>query len=443
MTRHFVISDLHLGMGRLENGDWHPLEDFKSDAAFGKFLGFVEQEQADELIINGDWIDFLQLEPFAYSKGLFAENGQRLGWTEEESLQKLESCRAAHAHKEFFDYLRDFLKAGRKVTVIMGNHDPDIFWPRVQVELRNLLRPPKPGRLEFIRTFVRRGTAHIEHGNQHCSPENKFQDPKKIFHPSKGDGEERLEMIWGSIFVMEFFNSLERTHPYADKIKPTESALWLGIKNRWVNGEIVALFVKFLRGAGIPFGTITNLLSEQRKQPIELIKGIKDKRIARELLEIYGESPEFKKSFDEEIGLTAQEEWKSINAPSNDPPVSLDELTPTVAEESRTLGLFREGAEFRGARKLLKQDSVSQVIFGHTHMEIDGADPKAKVKNYFNTGTWIKNLDLKKGENRESLENITMDDLKKDELFELRLMTAVIDVNKDSHANVSLQRINI
>lgn len=443
MTTHFVISDLHLGMGHLADGHtWHPLEDFRAeaDAAFDRLLARMAKENADELIINGDWIDFLQLEPFAYQDSLYSKNGQRLGWTEEESLEKLENCKAANAHKDFFDKLGDFLRAGAKLTVMLGNHDPDLFWPKVQEEIRKLLQPAEREQVEFVRTFVRRGTAHVEHGNQHCSPENRFQDPENIFHQCVSDGKVRFEMVWGSIFVMEFFNSLEQAHPYADKIKPTASAVWLGIKNGWIDGEAGGKFVKFLKGAGIPWHSLAELLVEQRRSPKELIRSIKDKKLSNQLLQVYNADPEFRKEFDEEIAQTPDEEWKSINTPDNDPPVGLDELTPASDEATVTLGLFRDDVEFRGVRRLLKQMGVAQVIFGHTHTEIDGGGAHVLIKNYYNTGTWMRRLDLKKKENRELLKNVTAEDLKRDELFESNIVAARIEVDNGS-TTVSLEQI--
>src|SRR5580765_7777197 len=112
MSRHYVISDLHLGMGKLPDQSWHPLEDFRSDAAFKSFLDFLEDDDAEELIINGDWLDFMQLEPYAYTPDFFSVDGHRLGWTEEDSLQKLENCRKAHAG--FFSDLSSFIAANKK-----------------------------------------------------------------------------------------------------------------------------------------------------------------------------------------------------------------------------------------------------------------------------------------------------------------------------------------
>lgn len=443
MSRHFVISDLHLGMGRLTDGTWHPLEDFKSDASFKKFLASIEAD-ADELIINGDWIDFTQLEPLAYTPGLFSAEGHRLGWTQKDSLKKLESC--ACAHKGFFDDLKAFLNTGKKVTIIMGNHDPDLFWPDVQKEIHRLLQPAREEQLEMTMTHVRRGSAHIEHGNQHCSPENKFYNPQNVFHECTADGQQRLELVWGSVFVMEFLNPIETKCPYADNIKTTARAIWLGIKNRWIGGGTAAKFVKFLWGAGIPWSSLaSNILSEE-KPPDRMIRDLRDPEIAQVLMDLYKDDEQFKESFDEEIAQTSPEEWMAINSidqngQDHQQPLSIEELTPsTETEEAATLGVFRENPEVRGAESLFS-DEVKQVIFGHTHTEIDGADPNAKVKKYFNTGTWVNSMDLSKRANRLRLENISEVDLKNDALFDLRLRTAVIEIGSDNSTNVSLRAI--
>jgi UDP-2,3-diacylglucosamine pyrophosphatase LpxH len=443
MTRHHIISDLHLGMGRLDDNNWHSLEDFKSDDFFRSYLDRVAAD-ADELIINGDWIDFHQLEPYAFPEQyLRSETGHRLGWTEEDSLSKFENCRAARAHKGFFDDLRHFLRnAAAKLTVIMGNHDPDLFWPRMMEEVRNLLCPRRQEQLEFVQTFTRRGTAHIEHGNQYCSPENRFSNPSDVFHRCTTDGKLRLEMVWGTVFVMEFFNSIEQEFPYAGSLKTQSHAIWWGIKNGWIGGDIAAKFVKFLSGAGVPWSSITaNMLAGGKRQPSEeLIKGV-DTGIYQDLIALYDGNPHFRQKFDEEIALTPAEEWIGITS-SNRPELSIDMLTPLVDEASTTLGIFRDQPEFRGALKLLKQSGVKQVIFGHTHAELDGSRDDAKVKNYFNTGSWVNSLDLSKKETRERVTKLTREDLKNDGLFELRLMSSIVEVEEDNSTFVSLVQLN-
>ena len=243
---------------------------------------------------------------------------------------------------------------------------------------------------------------------------------------------------------MEFFNNIEKDFPFADNLKTQGRAIWLGIKNGWVGGDMAAKFVKFIWGAGIPWEAIAaNVLSEQPRKPDQLIQNINDQELAQELLNLYDSNPDFRKDFDEEIAKTPTEEWKAINSIDHQQPVTLEQLMPEVEGASPTLGIFRDEPEFRGAEKLLEQQGVEHVIFGHTHVEIDGSRPEVKVKNYFNTGTWVSSIDLSKKENRARLRKIKGNDLKDETLFELRLMATVIHVRDDWHTEVSLERLNI
>lgn len=436
MTRHYVISDLHLGMG-----SWHRLEDFNSDARFREFLDQIEDEGGDELIINGDWIDFPQIEPFdSYpARKLFSAEGHRLGWTEEDSLKKLENCRAERAHKGFFDDLAAFLRSGKRVTILMGNHDPDLFWRKVSEEMRRLLNPPTPEQLRFEQTFIRRGTAHIEHGNQYATPENKFANPANIFHPCAEDNQVRLEMVWGTIFMMEFFNDMEEKYPFVDNVKTQLRALFLGIRNRWLNGRALGKAIKMLWSAGIPWSTLPELLKPQ-PQPDALIQNLSDQDLARELLNIYDSDPVFRSEFNDEIiNNTSPEEWQAMLSSSNSQDVTLEELTPQVEEKAPTMGLFRDDPEVRAAQNIIEQYAgVKQVIFGHTHTSIDGADKESIVPGYFNSGCWVSSLDLKDKEKRKRLNNIKLEDLRDETLFELQLQYVLVEVGADNATDIQL-----
>lgn len=440
MSLHYVISDLHLGMGK-----WHPLEDFTSDDAFRALLDQITAEGGEELIINGDWIDFPQLEPLDCYPGdkLFSVDGHRLGWTQDDSLRKLENCKAERGHKGFFDDLRAFLKSGKKLTVLMGNHDPDLFWEKVKDELYSLLNPPNHKQLQLVQTFTRRGTVHIEHGNQRATPENKFVNPNNVFHVCAQDGQTRLEMVWGTIFMMEFFNELERNYPFADNVKTHLRAVFLGVRNRWLGGRALGKAIKLLWSAGIPWDVIPELLREERVSPDALIQNLDDQDLATELLHRYDSDAEFRQEFDDEIlNHTAREEWRSMLSATPQQKVTLEELTPQVEERSPTLGIFRDDPEVRAARELIEtSNGVKHVIFGHTHTEIDGASDVASVGNYFNTGSWVRSMDLRDVEKRRRLNDISLDDLRDDNLFELRLLYAQIEVAADGETSVHLREL--
>jgi hypothetical protein len=89
----------------------------------------------------------------------------------------------------------------------------------------------------------------------------------------------------------------------------------------------------------------------------------------------------------------------------------------------------------------MERPGVNQVIFGHTHMEIDGASPDAPVPNYFNTGCWVSSLDLSKKEHRRRLERLAKEDLQDSSLFDLRVRYALIDVGTNGETTVSLESL--
>ena len=425
-------------------GSWHELEDFTSDAKFRELLDHIVNEGGDELIINGDWIDFPQLEPLeSYPKEkLFSTDGHRLGWTETDSLQKLDNCMAENAHKGFFDDLSAFLRTGKQVTIVLGNHDPDLFWVKVNQTLRSRLSPPKAEQLQFSQTFILRGTAHIEHGNQYATPENKFTNPSSLFHVCAQDNQMRLEMVWGTVFMMEFFNDLERDYPFADNIKTHLRAAFLGIKNRWLGGTVLGKAIKMLWSAGIPWSSLPELL-KPRPKPDELIQNLNDQDLAQEILDIYDSDQQFRQSFDNEINNnTSPEEWRSILSVSASRDVTLEELTPQLEGKAETLGIFRKDPEIRAARDFIdKTPGVNQVIFGHTHTSIDGNEKDAIVPNYFNTGCWVSSMDLKDKEKRKRLKDLKLEDLRDETLFEIQLHSALVEVAENNETSVQLLRL--
>jgi len=239
---------------------------------------------------------------------------------------------------------------------------------------------------------------------------------------------------------MEFFNDLEKKYSFADNVKTQSRALWLGIQNGWVRGRIVLDFIKFLLGAGVPWSSIAaNVLSDQRREAYQLINQIDDPQLRFELLRLYESDRATQIAIDQEIALTPAEEWKAINREIH-PKVNIDMLSPEVEEASPTLGIFRDEPEFRGALEILKRPNLDYVIFGHTHMEIDGAAPEARVPGYFNTGSWVNSIDLSKKANRQRLKKISEIDLTDTTLFDLRLRHVVIEV-KDDRTSVTLAEI--
>ena len=118
----YIVSDLHLGAG-----DY--LDDFDQDESFRLFLENIGGRRGSELILNGDFIDFVAVTLEKPTGRAFS----RLGSTEAESLAKLE--RVMEAHAALIASLREFIERGHRVVLVPGNHDIDLFWPRVRDRL--------------------------------------------------------------------------------------------------------------------------------------------------------------------------------------------------------------------------------------------------------------------------------------------------------------------
>jgi len=215
-----IISDLHVGGGPNDPGDDHVYDT-------NQFVRFLESLRADnpeqeghiELIINGDFLEFGQVRPEVYALA------SALYWcSQSESLQKLEAI--VQGHTNFFEALKKFQETGNRVTLAAGNHDVDLYWPRVQNCLRDVAGPLlfELGHATYTRYD---GRLLIGHGHMY-DPANRFDhwDNPILEEPS---GDDRLEMCPGTLFMTKFVNWLETVYPFADNIKPVTAlgrVLW-------------------------------------------------------------------------------------------------------------------------------------------------------------------------------------------------------------------------
>ena len=135
MPALIVISDLHMGSG--------PVDDFEPEIE-KHLVAFLEEwrarDDATELVINGDLLDFVQAPPYK-GPGLRdkAKDGTPLCFTQDQSLQKLGAIH--NDHKNGLQALGAFLahRPENRVILLPGNHDADFYWPAVQEEFRKLV----------------------------------------------------------------------------------------------------------------------------------------------------------------------------------------------------------------------------------------------------------------------------------------------------------------
>ena len=131
----FVLSDLHLGAGHQES---NYLEDFTVDKQLARFLQAIWQESERdqrevELIINGDLFEFLQVPAVEnYDPAAHYPSEAYLDSSESASIKRLNLI--VEGHPEVFNALSDFMHVempARRITVIKGNHDVNLYWSGV------------------------------------------------------------------------------------------------------------------------------------------------------------------------------------------------------------------------------------------------------------------------------------------------------------------------
>ncbi len=310
-----VVSDLHLGRGRfLPSGGVNSLEEFHYADKLVEFLNYYSSGQFKdydvELIINGDFLNFLQCD----YKGHFLTV-----ITEEVCLDVIKGI--IEGHPAVFKALREFVaKPHRSLTYVVGNHDQAMLWPATRAYLNQAL----DYQVKYKNIVYYFDGVHIEHGHMHEAA-NRL-DPKKFFL-KKELPEPIMNLPFGSHFFVEFVLKVKQKYPYVDKIRPFSKMMrWAFVNETWFT---VSTFFK-LSGY---FLKVLIYKDPRRSWPL--------KRIVKVLLE--------------------------------------SAIFPDLSES---------------ARRVLADDRVHTVIFGHSH--VYQYRQWSADKEYFNTGTWteITSLDI-------------------------------------------------
>ncbi len=159
-----VISDLHLSAGKMFKGKRNLLEDFHYDRELIDFLNYYSTgdyaELEVELIINGDFLDFLAVPYVEFYDDEF--------WSEKAALAKLHMIMSAH--KGVLDALKRFLSHhGKSIVYIIGNHDAEFVFESVKEDFLAYFGPLRD-RLTLsnqISTYKPVKGVSILHGHQY------------------------------------------------------------------------------------------------------------------------------------------------------------------------------------------------------------------------------------------------------------------------------------
>lgn len=231
-----IVSDLHLGAGSFDLEKGNVLEDFIVDGTFARFLHEMKEESEThgtdfELIIDGDMIEFLQapaVDQFEPRRAYPPENYRSS--LEEDSAKKIDLI--IKGHPMFFAALREFIKPAnpqRKVTILKGNHDVELYWPAVKERIRQAVYATGEERaklLAFEEVSINREGIYVEHGNQYAEKINRVDNFEKPLDP---EHEGQLAIPAGSRFVIEFFNQVEWQKWWVDSVKPMTALIWYAL----------------------------------------------------------------------------------------------------------------------------------------------------------------------------------------------------------------------
>lgn len=214
------VSDLHLGAGNFYEGRKNNLEDFNYDKEFVEFLEFYSsggyQKVEVELIINGDFLDFLAVPFVEYFDDEF--------WSQEASLEKLKII--MNAHKEVFESLKKFSDQKNKtLTYLVGNHD-------AEVELhhcRNYLFDYFNQKINIIELcsngYFPIASIQVAHGHQE-ERANQF-DEESI--QTDESGREYLIPPWGSYYVSKVVNRFKSEKAHMNSVRPIKKFIIDGL----------------------------------------------------------------------------------------------------------------------------------------------------------------------------------------------------------------------
>src|SRR5712671_6842753 len=125
--QRIFISDLHMGVGRLANGAWSNLEDFRWAAEFGAFLTDIDRKGngATDLVIDGDAFELWQ----SLTNDCIHPD-KDFSCTESEALARM--TRVIANHRDALRALGAFAQRGtNRVVLVPGNHDAALMFNAV------------------------------------------------------------------------------------------------------------------------------------------------------------------------------------------------------------------------------------------------------------------------------------------------------------------------
>lgn len=196
-----ILGDIEIGAGTIT-------DDFISDKALSNLINSLRRRKcAVDLVLNGDSIDFLKCPYIEKGRPKFTRY-----ITADISQAKL--VLVYQTHKPVFEALKKFVQKRKNgLYFIIGNHDQDLFYKEVRMDLKKILN--SKGNV-FFKLKYQQHQVYIEHGQQY-DLFNKVNIRHKFLNYK---GKPILNLPWTSFGIISHFLSLKEEHPFLERIKP-------------------------------------------------------------------------------------------------------------------------------------------------------------------------------------------------------------------------------
>lgn len=218
-----VISDLHLSAGKMFKGKRNLLEDFHYDNELIDFLNYYRsgdyREIPVELVINGDFLDFLAVPYVEFYDDEF--------WSEKAAMAKLQMI--MKAHKGVMDALQAFVATPNKnIVYIIGNHDAEFVFESLKIEFLSIFGSDahKVSLQNHVHTHVPTKGVYIQHGHQYEIAHDFDQENSVI---ETLTGEKYFMPPWGSYYVTNVINKYKQERSFINAVRPIKHFLIHGI----------------------------------------------------------------------------------------------------------------------------------------------------------------------------------------------------------------------
>ena len=172
-----------------------------------------------ELVINGDFFDFLAIPFVPYFDDEF--------WSEDAALDKLKII--LKAHPQVIKAIDQFLsQKNKKIVYIIGNHDAELLFEKVQKHFIKSLSEPSRAHFSFYTggEYLPVEGVVIKHGHEY-EVAHRFDNHNSIVESSEG----RKYFIppWGSYYVTRVVNKFKKERTYINQLHPIQAFIIYGL----------------------------------------------------------------------------------------------------------------------------------------------------------------------------------------------------------------------